>query len=531
MAGNPKPMSQIKQLIILHQQGKGRKSIARTLGISKNTVKAYLNKLHVLENPSRGQGWTCNQLINLADPELEATFHAGHPAYKEADRYEDFKARLPYLQKELKKTGVTRRLLWEEYRRECPGGYSYTQFCFHFNQQQKASKGSMVLSHKPGDKLYMDFAGKKLSYTDATTGEMVYCEVFVACLPFSDYAFAMAVHSQTIRDFLYALACCLQALGGVPMALVPDNLKSAITTPSRYEPSINHVMEDFANHYATTVLPARAGKPRDKALVENQVQLVYSRVYAKLRNRQFFDLASLNQAIQEQIKAHNQTRMQDRAYSREERFIAEEQSQLSALPCRPYELKYYKHLTVAPNNHVELRENNCKHYYSVPYHLIGQKVKVIYTQSTVHIYHKGRQVAAHVRSFKAHQYTTVEEHLCSYHQYYKARSPHYYIKRARTISPTFHQLITRIFEQKKHPEQLYKTCDGLFRLARNTGKQRLDQACQRAMDYENYSYGFINNLLENILTEAEESGQEQELPSHNNIRGKAYYQSNLPFDD
>lgn len=530
MAGKPKPMSQIKQLIILHNQGKGRKTIARTLGISKNTVKAYLEKLKMLQNPSKGKGFSSRQLIKLADPELEAKFHPGNPAYKEVDRYEDFKSRLPYLQKELKKPGVTKYLLWQEYKQQYRGGYGYSQFCFHLQQQQKASKPSMVLLHKPADKLFIDFAGKKLSYTDPDTGEIIYCEVFVACLPFSDYAFVMAVEGQTIGDFLHALACCLQELGGIPQALVPDNFKAAVTKASRYEPGINRTMEDFANHYGTTVIPARAGKPKDKALVENQVRMIYSRVYAKLRHMQFFDLNSLNQAIKEKVKAHNQTRMQKKPYSREERFLAQEQKHLGPLPAEKYEVKYYKNLTVAPNNHIELFENNHRHYYSVPYQLIGQRVKVIYTRSMVYIYHKGEQVAAHIRSYAHNQYTTVKEHLCSYHQHYKARSPHYYIKRARWISTPFHSLIELIFSQDRHPEQLYNTCDGLFRLARNTNAKRFEKACRIAIDHHNYSYGFIFNLLQNNLFEDnEEPLPKKNLPKHDNLRGKEYYQSKLPF--
>src|SRR5690606_856665 len=294
MAGKPKSMSQIKQLLLLHQQGKGRKTIARTLGMSKTTVKVYLNKLHALTS-SGTQPWTITDLVKLENPVLEAKFHPGNPSYKD-DRYESFKVNLDYYLKELKRTGVTKSLLWEEYRRQYPEGYSYTQFCYHLQQQQVASRPSMVLEHKPAEKLYMDFAGKKFSYVDRQTGELIECQVFIACLPYSDYSFAMAVKSQSTEDFLYALSCCLQHLGGVPRALVPDNLKAAVIKANRYEPNINRALEDFANHYGTTVVPARAKKPQDKALVENQVKLIYNRVYARLRNMQFFDLHSLNKA-------------------------------------------------------------------------------------------------------------------------------------------------------------------------------------------------------------------------------------------
>src|SRR5690606_34723583 len=170
-----------------------------------------------------------------------------------------------------------------------PHPYSYAQFCHHLLQYRLSSKPSMVMEHKPGDKLYLDYAGKKLSYIDKETGEEIFVQVFVACLPYSDYCFAMAVRSQKIEDFIHALSCCLNDLGGVPQTLVPDNLKAAVIKANAYEPDINRALEDFANHYGTTVTPARPLKPQDKSSVENQVKLIYSRVYPKIRHSQFFD--------------------------------------------------------------------------------------------------------------------------------------------------------------------------------------------------------------------------------------------------
>src|SRR5690606_33097634 len=312
MAGKARPMSQIKQLLRLHSQGMPLKRIARTLGISRNTVKGYLRK--VSEGTKR-----IEELLALDNPVLEAHFHAGNPAYKDP-RYAHLVSKLPYYEKELKRTGVTRELLWEEYIAGCPEGYSYTQFCFHLRQRLASINPTMVLEHRAGEKLFIDFAGKTLSYIDRDTGEEISCPVLVACLPFSDYAFAMAVPSQGTEDFLHGLECCLRHLGGVPQALVPDNLKAAVERADRYEPTINRTMEEFANHYGTVVVPARARKPKDKASVENQVKNVYTRVFAKLRNRRFFDVASLNAAIAKRMAAHNQTRMQKKAYCRLERF-------------------------------------------------------------------------------------------------------------------------------------------------------------------------------------------------------------------
>jgi len=234
MAGKPKRMGQIKQLLRLHGQGHGKKAIARDLGMSKNTVKAYLKKIETGE-------FSIDSLLSLDEPVLEGKLFAGNPSYKQ-DRYEGIKDELGYFSKELAKVGVTRRVLWDEYRQSNPAGYRYTQFCHHLGQYMKNKNPSMVLQHHAGEKLFIDFAGEKLSYIDRETGEIIECQVFVACLPHSDYSFAMAVRSQNTGDFIYALSCCLNQLGGVPQTLVPDNLKSAITKADRYEPDINQVM-------------------------------------------------------------------------------------------------------------------------------------------------------------------------------------------------------------------------------------------------------------------------------------------------
>lgn len=521
MAGKPKSMSQIKQLILLHAQGKGKKTIARTLSMSKNTVKIYLHKLESLLSDSANPA-SIEALVKLEDPVLEAKFHAGNPAYKkEAGRYDRFKEQLPYFLKELQRKGVTRHLLWQEYKEQYTGGYSYGQFCFHLQQQRLASKPSMVLFHKPADKLFLDFAGKKIYYTDRQTGEGVPCYMFVACLAYSDYGFAMAVPTQTIADFLYALSCCLIFLGGVPASLIPDNFKAAVIRTNRFEPTINRALDDFANYYGTTVIPTRAKKPKDKALVENQVNIFYTRVFARLRNQTFFDLDSLNKAIAQKVHDHNQTRMQEKPWCRQERFLAEEKQHLLALPEKPFELKYYTRILVAKNNHIRLSED--KHYYSVPYKLIGQRVDVYYTRTMVYIFFKGEQIAVHVRSYQPGGYTINKEHLCSHHQHYMDRSPQYYIRLATGWSAVLREITEALFSQDKHPEQLYKTCDGLLSLARKTDKQTFERACRIALDNGIYSYQFVKNCIENKVVYQTEKTENKPLPAHQNIRGKEYF--------
>jgi transposase len=515
MAGKTTRMSTIKQLLQLHKQGVAIKQMARILHISKNTVKEYLAKYKAL-------GLDLDRLLAQDDIALEAMFHSGNPSFKTDERYEEFMSQMDYLQKELSRKGVTRLGLWQEYILKHPRGYRFTQFCFHLNQQQVASKPSMVLTHQAGEKLFIDFAGDKLCYCDKSTGELIPCEVFVATLPASDYCFAMAVPSQRSDDFLHALERCLIAIGGVPKMIVCDNLKSGVIKANRYEPEINHALEDFANHYGTTIVPTRSYKPKDKALVENQVKNVYRRVYAPLRNVHFFDLQSLNASIAQMVHKHNQTRMQLKPYCREEYFLAEEKHMLNPLPRERFEVKHYAQYKVAKNNHVQLSED--KHYYSVPYTRIGTTVKVIYTQNIVRIYAKGEQIAVHQRIKTPGGYSTNREHLCSTHRHYLDRSPDYYITQAAKVSVPLFNYVRAFFDQKRPPEQLYRQCDGLLSLARKTDRDIFDKACSRALVNEVYSYMFVKNVIENKAIETEPSQLKIPLPNHDNIRGKGHYQ-------
>jgi transposase len=520
MAGKIKPMSQVKQLLLLYKDGRRRKEIARSLKISKNTVKAYLAKLQSLN-------LNIDDLLALEDPVLEAKFHAGNPAYKDNVRYESLKTDLDFYKRELNKTGVTRKLLWEEYRLANANGYSYTQFCFHMSQQEIASRRSMVMNHKPGEKLFIDFAGKKMSYVDKVTGEIVQCPVFVACLPYSDYCFAMAVKNQSIEEFLFALKCCLDFLGGVPQIIVPDNLKAAVIKASNYEPDINRAMEDFCNHYQTAAVPTRVRKPKDKALVENQVKLVYTRVFAKLRNVTFMGLEEMNRAILEKVVCHNQTRMQIKPYCREEKFISDEKSLLLPMPGEPYEIKYYRQYKVMTNNHILLYPD--KHYYSVPYQYIGQQARVIFTRTLVRIFVRGEPVAVHQRDYTPGKYTIVKEHLCSFHNHYLNRSPEYYRQKAKEKSDLLFCLVDKLFSGGRPPEQNYKSCDGLFSLHKKTDPVIFDRACEIALECGYGSYRYLLTTIENLKKRPLVAVKEEPkpLPAHDNIRGKDYYSQTI----
>jgi len=512
MAGKATEMSTVKQLLRLHESGVSNRQIAKDLSLDKGTVNEYVQKFKTGKMQS-------DELLCLEDPVLEGKFIAGTAAYTDK-RYEDFKELLPYFEKELGRKHVTRYLLWQEYLSRHPWGYRYTQFCYHLNQQLVARKPSAVLTHESGEKLFVDFAGDKLEYIDRETGEIIPVHVFVACLPFSDYTFAMAVKHQSTDDFLHALSCCLKHLGGSPKILVPDNLKAAVVKADPHEPELNRLMEDFANHYGFVVIPARAARPKDKAKVENEVRIIYSRVYAKLRNHRFFSLEELNRALAEKTMEHNQTRMQRTDYSRREKFLADEKQLLRPLPPTDFEVKYYTELRVGQNNCIYLGRD--KHYYSVPYIYTGEKVQVIYTRTLVKIFCKNEQIATHERVI-GFGYTTVAEHLCSAHRHYNERNPNYYIETAKKKSAVLAEVITGIFSSPKPPEVFYKTCDGLLSLCRKTDPVRFEKACRIALNNSVFSYRFIKSLIErkSLLMESEEY---KPLPSpDNNIRGKQYY--------
>ena len=250
--------------------------------------------------------------------------------------------------------------------------------------------------------------------------------------------------------------------------------------------------------------------------------MIYNRVYAKLRNQLFFDLVSMNQAIKEKNREHTQTRMQQKPYTREELFLAEEKASLKPLPLQPFELKYYRQLKVAHNNHIYLAQD--KHYYSVPYTYTGSKVKVIYTRTMVCIYTKGEQIAIHPRDYRPGKYTTLPEHLCSHHQHYLKRSPRYYIDKAAEKSKVFSTLVELMFNDGRHPEVHYKSCDGLINLCRKTDLPVFEKACQIAIDNQIYSYRFVLKIIENNMTmQITTPETEKPLPVHDNIRGKEYY--------
>jgi transposase len=520
MAGKTKSMSQIKQMLLLKKQGVSNRKIASAISMNKETVNNYIRK--VMEDPLDIDG-----LLKLEDPELEHRLKGGNPAYTD-HRFNKFRELLPYFESEMKRRHVTLQLLWEEYRRDHPNGYSLTQFRFHYRQNTRAKKDtapSTILKDTfvGGEKIFLDFAGDTLGYVDISTGEIIRVQAFVASLPASDYGYMLCVPSQRTDDYVYAIMQCFKHLGGVPRILVPDNLKAAVIKSDRYEPVINKVMEDMANHYGTVVIPARPVHPRDKSLVEDQVKIVYRRVYAGLRNRTLYSLAELNGAVAEKMKAHNQKRMQQHPYSREERFLAIEKPNLLPLPATDFEIRHYTDLKVEQNCCIYLGRD--KHYYTVPYQYIGQKAHVIYTRSMVKVFIDGVQVASHIRDLSPGKYTIRQEHLASNSRAYRGRSPQTYIDKGCRFMPALGDVIRNIFyTSAMPPETHYRTCDALMALGRRTDPVVFKKACQTAIACGRTSLGFIRQLVDSHCASVDDRPSRAVPPQHKNIRGKSHFE-------
>lgn len=516
MANNPISMIRIRQILRLYTQGYSKLKIAAQTGISRNTLKKYLKEFS-------SSGLSFEEINELSDKDLEDLFvkQEDEPVNKKLQALFN---RFPAVEKELKRKGVTRQLLWEQYRKDQPEGYSLTQFKHYYAQWKAQVNPVMRMEHKAGDKLYVDFAGDKLHITDPVTGEMKPVEVFVAILGASQLTYAEAVMSQQKEDFIAACENALHFYGGVPAAIVPDNLKSAVNKSSKYEPSVNETFADFAEHYGTTVLPTRAYRPRDKALVENAVRILYTRVYVKVRRSHYNSLAELNTAIHSALQEHNAAMLRGRNYSRAQQFEEIEKAALMPLPALRYELKKQSYATVAKNGHVGLGAD--KHYYSVPYRYIGKKVKLLYSRHTVEIYYNYERIALHNRLKGPYQYTTDKEHLASTHRFVSEWTPDRFTSWAAGIHEDVKLYILKVLGRKQHPEQAYKACMGILGFAKKVGNERLIRACQRALGYGAYNYKTIQNILDRELEldgPPDETDQ-LKMPFHDNIRGEGYYQ-------
>ena len=513
MANERLSMTKVKQIIRLRQVGTSYREISEMLGISRDAATKYSTLFE-------SSGLQMSDIEQMTDAEIWKKFdNAGAP---DKIAMETLISSFTEMEKKLNKKGMTRLRQWSEYKTKNPDGYNYSRYCYYFKQWQKDNKVSMHFEHKSGDKMFIDFTGTKLHTTDRITGEMTEVEVFVAILGASQLTYVEAVESQKKEDFLMVVENALHYFGGVPLGIVPDNLKSAVTQSSNYEPLLNETFDDFASHYGTTILPTRSRKPKDKPLVEGAVKIVYNRIFAEISELTFFNLWELNNSIRPLLEKYNNIKFTGKDCSRRQLFEEIERSELKPIPLKRYEIKHYARVTVCKTSHVYLGID--KHYYSVPFQYMGKKVELIYTKTSVEIYLNLERIACHTRDKKQYGYSTHRDHMPSAHQYVADWNPEKFIKWASDIGKETEQYIRKVFETKTHPEQGYKSCSGILAFGKKFGNERLNLACSRAIYYNSFSYIAIKNILNRELDKlALDATKQYRLPLHDNIRGSNYY--------
>jgi len=519
MANKTICMLRLKQLFKLKSEGKSNREIARLLGIHRETVRSYVNEAMAL-------GFSFSAMADAGEKELYEWFgKAEMTRGVNKGQSEALYAMFPYMQKELAKTGVDRQVLYDEYKNANPNGYSYNHFCREYRLWCAARDVAGVMEHKAGDKVFVDFAGKRLAVTDRDTGEVKAVEVFVAILGFSQFTYVEATPSQKRDAFINVVENMLHYIGGVPAAIVPDNLKSAVYRANKYEPELNEAFERFALHYGTTIIPTRSRKPKDKAPVEGAVKIVYSRIYALLRNRVFFSIEELNAGIRELLVPYNNKTSKNASDTRANLLNLVERNELKPLPANRHEMFSYAMATVYKNAYIMLQEDG--HYYTVPCELIGKRVKLAYNSKTVEIYFKMKHVASHKRDTTKGTRTTVQAHLPANIQAVNEFSFDKMMNWAASIGKYTEEVITSIIDTRPHPDQARKSCMGILQMSKKVGRERLEKACQRALFYGNYGYRVIKLILEKKLDmeplQMEFELEQYHIGHHENIRGKSYY--------
>jgi transposase len=507
-------MRKIREVLRLkHVHDASERAIASSCSIGRTTVAKYLRRAS-----DAGLSWPLP--AGLDDEQLEQLLFPLAPSAPAGERP------LPdwdYVHKELRRKGVTRFLLWQEYKSTNLDGLQYTQFCDRYLQWRGRQDPVMRQVHKAGEKLFVDYAGHTVPVTDRRTGEVRFAEIFVAVLGASSYLYCEATWSQGLPDWIASHIRAFEFFGGVPEVLVPDNLKAGVTSPHLYEPDLNPTYQDMAVHYGVAVVPARVRRPQDKAKAESGVQVAERWILARLRNRTFFSLAGLNQAIGELLTKLNTRPFQKLEGCRRSMFEAVDKDVLKPLPPHRYQYAEWKKVRVHIDYHVQVD----KHYYSVPYQLVKEELDVRLTANTVEMFRKNKRVASHVRSWKKGGFTTLSEHMPPNHQHYAKWTPERLVRWAEETGGQTAGVITAILAGRPHPQQGFRACLGIMGLGKSYGKERLEAACGRALALGTTSYKSIQSILKTGLDSQPlpiKTDKQLELPiDHENIRGPGYY--------
>ena len=503
------PMRKIREVLRLkHDRGLSHRAVAQACALGVGTVTLYLQRA-----TDCGVGWPVP--AELDDAALEAQLFP-----RAAPMRDRIRPDCAWMHRELKRVGVTLQLLWQEYAQAHPDGYRYSQFCEIYRRWVRRLRPSMRQVHRAGEKTFIDYSGKRPTIVDRRTGEERPVELFVAVLGASSYTYAEATATQQLPDWVGAHTRMVEFFGGATGLWVPDQLKSAITRPCRYEPGVNRTYEELAAHYDAVVVPARPAKARDKAKVEAAVLVAQRWVLARLRNHTFFSLAALNDAIRELLDELNDRPLQKLGVSRRSLYERFDRPALRPLPVARYVVAQWKLCRVNIDYHVEVDH----HPYSVPYQLIHELVEARSTTTTVELFYKGRRITAHRRRYDG-QPSTKPEHMPSAHRAHAEWTPSRLIRWAEKTGPATGRLVAEILRRRPHPEQGYRACLGIMRLGRKYGDARLDAACARAVALGSYRYRTVDNILgagQDRLP-LEVPPEATPTPTHANIRGAAYY--------
>jgi transposase len=501
-------MRQIRETLRLRSLGITVRKIAVALHIGASTVGDYLKRAK-----KAGLSWP----LPDSDEELEKRLFAPAAGEVTSKPLPDWN----WVREELKRKGVTRFLLWQEYKEQHPDGYQYSQFSSLYREWQGRLAVWMRQEHLGGEKLFVDFSGDGLEWVDLVTGEVRKAPLFVAALGASSCTFACALPSEKLHDWIDGHVRALAFFGGVTKAIVPDQPKTAVKTACRYDPEVNPTYADFARHYGTSILPARPRKPRDKAKVEVAVLLAQRWIIAVLRNRTFYSIAEINEAIRPLLEKLNNRVMRKLKRSRRDLFVDLDQPNLLPLPTAPYEYAEWKIGARANlDYHVEFDAN----YYSVHYRLAQEVVDIRSTGKTIEIFQRQKRVASHLRSHEKHRHITDPAHMPSSHRAHAEWTPSRLVSWAGTVGPNMAKLVENIMEDRPHPEQGFRACMGILHLQKEFAPLRLEKAAARAVACRIVSYRAFKAILKNNLEDQPLPQVPKDiLPLHRNVRGSVYY--------
>jgi transposase len=510
-------MRHVRDVIRMKSAGIATREIARRVGTAPSTVRLTVRRFE-----AAGLTWPLPD--DVTDAALEARLFAknGNGSSRMGERRlaePDWAA----VHRELKSKHVTLSIVWEEYIAGTPDGYRYSRFCELYRAWEGRLSVTMRQSHAAGDKLFVDYAGDGVPVVvDRLTGERRNAQIFVAVLGASNFTYAQATWTQGLADWISGHVGAFEAIGGVPALVVPDNTKVAVIKACLYDPQINRSYAEMAAHYGTAILPARPRRPRDKAKVEQAVLIVERWLLGRLRHRTFHSLADVNAAIGELLTRLNEERPIRRlGVTRRQLLEQVDRPALKPLPVSPYVLAEWRIRRVSLDYHIEVEA----HYYSVPHRFVRAEVEVRFTARTVEIFHKGERIAAHQRMSGNHRHTTVPEHMASSHRRYAGWTIGRIRQDAAAIGPATSALCNLILDERPHPEQGFRACLGILRLAASYGRERLESAAARAIDIGARSYGSLKSILANNLDRrpAPKRSADDAPILHSNIRGPRYY--------